>query len=187
MFTDSPVELVQAEEQHRDHVIVEQVFADWTDGPLGWPYSGPTDGAGPRPRGCLRSASRAGVHHSPRERRQHGPNPREHPLHGADQRPRSGGWRQWVPGSGTFERHLAGNPAVIAARIDSQTRRGRDYVRVTAAIDVAAPDVAGALTTAWQAFREAVGDDAAGWDLAANRCARSGRLCGSTMVTCARG
>jgi hypothetical protein len=34
VFTDSPVELVQAEEQHRDHAIVEQVFADWTDGPL---------------------------------------------------------------------------------------------------------------------------------------------------------
>jgi hypothetical protein len=29
-----PVELVQAEEQHRDHAIIEQVFADWTDGPL---------------------------------------------------------------------------------------------------------------------------------------------------------
>ena len=34
VFTDSPVELVQAEAQHRDHAIVEQVFADWTDGPL---------------------------------------------------------------------------------------------------------------------------------------------------------
>jgi hypothetical protein len=34
VFTDSPVELIQAEEQHRDHAIVEQVFADWTDGPL---------------------------------------------------------------------------------------------------------------------------------------------------------
>ena len=34
VFSDSPVELVQAEEQHRDHAIVEQVFADWTDGPL---------------------------------------------------------------------------------------------------------------------------------------------------------
>ena len=34
VFTDSPVELVQAEDQHRDHAIVEQVFADWTDGPL---------------------------------------------------------------------------------------------------------------------------------------------------------
>ena len=34
VFTDSPFELVQAEEQHRDHAIVEQVFADWNDGPL---------------------------------------------------------------------------------------------------------------------------------------------------------
>jgi hypothetical protein len=34
VFTDSPFELVQAEAQHRDHAIIEQVFADWTDGPL---------------------------------------------------------------------------------------------------------------------------------------------------------
>jgi hypothetical protein len=34
IFTDSPVELVQAEGQHRDHAVVEQVFADWTAGPL---------------------------------------------------------------------------------------------------------------------------------------------------------
>jgi hypothetical protein len=34
VFTDSPFELIQAEEQHRDHAQVEQVLADWTDGPL---------------------------------------------------------------------------------------------------------------------------------------------------------
>jgi hypothetical protein len=34
IFTDSPVQLIQAEDQHRGHAIVEQVFADWTDGPL---------------------------------------------------------------------------------------------------------------------------------------------------------
>jgi Transposase DDE domain group 1 len=34
IFTDSPFELLQAEEQHRDHAVVEQVLADWTDGPL---------------------------------------------------------------------------------------------------------------------------------------------------------
>jgi hypothetical protein len=34
VFTDSPFELVQAEGQHRDHAVVEQVFADWNDGPL---------------------------------------------------------------------------------------------------------------------------------------------------------
>ena len=34
MFTDSPFALVQAEEQHRGHAQVEQVFADLADGPL---------------------------------------------------------------------------------------------------------------------------------------------------------
>jgi hypothetical protein len=37
VFTDSPVELVQAEEQHRDHAIIEQVFADWTRRAAGAP------------------------------------------------------------------------------------------------------------------------------------------------------
>jgi hypothetical protein len=34
IFTDSPYTLVQAEEHHRGHAQAEQVFADWTDGPL---------------------------------------------------------------------------------------------------------------------------------------------------------
>ena len=34
VLTDSPFETVQAEGQHRDHAVVEQVFADITSGPL---------------------------------------------------------------------------------------------------------------------------------------------------------
>ena len=34
VFTDSPFVTLQAEAQHRDHAIVEQVLADWTSGPL---------------------------------------------------------------------------------------------------------------------------------------------------------
>ena len=34
IFTDSPFGTLQAEQQHRDHAQVEQVFADLTDGPL---------------------------------------------------------------------------------------------------------------------------------------------------------
>jgi hypothetical protein len=34
VFTDSPFVMLQAEAQHRDHAQVEQVLADWTDGPL---------------------------------------------------------------------------------------------------------------------------------------------------------
>jgi hypothetical protein len=34
VFTDSPFVMIQAEAQHRDHALVEQVFADLTSGPL---------------------------------------------------------------------------------------------------------------------------------------------------------
>jgi hypothetical protein len=34
VFTDSPFITLQAEDQHRDHAVIEQVFADWNDGPL---------------------------------------------------------------------------------------------------------------------------------------------------------
>jgi hypothetical protein len=34
VFTDAPFTMLQAEEHHRGHAIVEQVLADWTSGPL---------------------------------------------------------------------------------------------------------------------------------------------------------
>jgi hypothetical protein len=34
VFTDSPFVMLQAEEQHRGHAIIEQAFADFNDGPL---------------------------------------------------------------------------------------------------------------------------------------------------------
>jgi hypothetical protein len=34
VFTDSPYELIQAEEQHRGHAVTEQLLADLNDGPL---------------------------------------------------------------------------------------------------------------------------------------------------------
>src|SRR5690348_5863944 len=40
VFIDSPFELVQTEGQHRDHAVVEQVFADLTSGPLAHMPSG---------------------------------------------------------------------------------------------------------------------------------------------------
>ena len=81
--------------------------------------------------------------------------------------PRNGGWRTWGAVSSEFERRLAEqeSPAVIAPRIESETRRGRDYVRVTISMTASAPDVARALTAAWWAFRKAASDDTAGWDL----------------------
>jgi hypothetical protein len=40
VFTDSPFTMLQAEEQHRDHAIIEQAFADLTSGPLAHAPSG---------------------------------------------------------------------------------------------------------------------------------------------------
>ena len=70
--------------------------------------------------------------------------------------------------SGQFGRRLGEqeSSAVIDAVIESQSRRGLDYVRVIVALTVAALDVAGALDQPWRAFRKAADDDAAGWDMA---------------------
>jgi hypothetical protein len=83
--------------------------------------------------------------------------------------PRAGGWRAWAAASGDFERRLAGEAsrAAISARVESESRRGRDYVRVMVLVTVQAADVAQALAAAWRVFRDAAGDDAAGWDMPA--------------------
>lgn len=83
--------------------------------------------------------------------------------------PRIGGLRAWRAASGEFERRLAEQEgaAVIAARVDSEVRRGRDYVRVVLVMTVDAVDVAEALDLAWWVFRKAAGDHAEGWDMAA--------------------
>ncbi len=65
----------------------------------------------------------------------------------------------------TLLRRLAAQSlAVIDAHIESQSRRGRNYLRETIARTVDASDIARALTAAWSAFVEAAGDDPAGWD-----------------------
>ncbi|HWG01427.1 MAG TPA: hypothetical protein VG164_06215 [Trebonia sp.] len=81
---------------------------------------------------------------------------------------RRAGWQAWLPVSGDFERGLAAQQSadVAGPHIDAETRRGRDYVRVTVAMTVAAADVAEALSVAWHAFRQATSDDPGGWDLA---------------------
>lgn len=83
--------------------------------------------------------------------------------------PRRGGWRAWGPVRADVERALAdpADPAVAAAEIASEHRRGANYVKVTFALTISATDVADALTIAWDAFRDAVGDNLAGWEVTA--------------------
>ena len=80
---------------------------------------------------------------------------------------RRGGWRSWLAVSGDFERGLAAQASrtVITPHVDAESRRGSDYVSVTLAMTVAAPDVAEALARAWQAFRLAAASDSRGWDM----------------------
>jgi hypothetical protein len=78
---------------------------------------------------------------------------------------------EWLHATGEFERRLAEqhSQSVIAPHIESQTRRGRTYVAVNVLMTVLAPDVAEALATALDTFRQAAGDDEAGWDMASAR------------------
>jgi hypothetical protein len=80
---------------------------------------------------------------------------------------RRGGWRSWLAASGDFERGLEAlaSKTVLAPHVDAETRRGRDYVRVTLAMTIVAGDVAEALDSGWRAFLQASGGDVQDWDM----------------------
>jgi hypothetical protein len=87
--------------------------------------------------------------------------------------PRAGGWRAWGTVRDEFERQLAEQESAAAAlHMDSEIRRGRDYVRVVIVATVDAGDVAEALDLAWWAFRKAAGRTSPGgtWPTPRPRC-----------------
>jgi hypothetical protein len=83
--------------------------------------------------------------------------------------PRRGGWRAWGTSGSASSGPWPGavGPAIAAAEIGSELRRGADYVRVAVEVSVAAADVADALAIAWDAFRDAAAGDLAGWEITA--------------------
>ena len=96
--------------------------------------------------------------------------------------PRTGSLRAWGAVAADFERRLAQqvSPVVTEARVESETRRGPDSVRVRIAVTARAADLGQAAVIAWDVFRVAAGDDITAWDLAAAsaeiRPARTARL-----------
>jgi hypothetical protein len=80
--------------------------------------------------------------------------------------PRTRGWRAWTAAAAEFDKRLAAavRPPVISGQMDSEIRRGRDYVRIRLTITLEAADVADAVGLAWKVFAAAAGD-AAGWDM----------------------
>ena len=100
-----------------------------------------------------------------------------------------GGWRAWNAVAAVFEQSLAAqaSPAVHEPRLESETRRGSDLVRVRIAMTVRAADPGQAAVIAWDVFKVAVGEDAAMWDLDAASAEirpedKAPRLTGPTMI-----
>jgi hypothetical protein len=79
--------------------------------------------------------------------------------------PHVGGWRSW--NAAAFEQRLAAqaSPVVHEPRLESETRRGSDVVRVRIAMTVRAADPGQAAVIAWDVLKVAVGEDAAMWNL----------------------
>jgi hypothetical protein len=81
--------------------------------------------------------------------------------------PAPAGWRAWGTTRDEFGRQLAEQESAAAApHVDSEIRRGRDYVRVIIVATVDAADVAEALDLAWWTFQKTARNDLAGWALA---------------------
>jgi len=81
--------------------------------------------------------------------------------------PRAESLRAWGAVAADFERSLAEqvSPVVSEARVESETRRGPDSVRVRIAVTAGAADVGQAAVIAWDVFRTAAGEDIAAWDV----------------------
>jgi hypothetical protein len=81
--------------------------------------------------------------------------------------PRTGGMRARGAAAGAFEQRFAAQagPVVTEARLHSETRRGRDMVRISILITVTASDIGQAAVIAWDIFKVAAGEEAAAWDM----------------------
>jgi hypothetical protein len=82
--------------------------------------------------------------------------------------PRTGGRREWGAAAGAFEQRLEGQASatVTGPRIESEMRRGRDYVRVAMSVTVDAADIAQAAAVAWSVVQQAAAADVSAWDMA---------------------
>ena len=79
--------------------------------------------------------------------------------------PRISGTRGLSIAAAAFERGLAAQDSLLVTerRIELVTRQGRDYLRVSVAVEAA--HVAEAAVVAWAVLQQAAGEDPAGWDM----------------------
>jgi hypothetical protein len=83
--------------------------------------------------------------------------------------PRTGSLRAWGAVAADFERLLAEqvSPVVSEARVESETRRGPDSVRIRILVTARAADLGQAAVIAWDVFRTAAEENIAAWDTGA--------------------
>jgi hypothetical protein len=80
--------------------------------------------------------------------------------------PRLTGTRGWRAAASAFEQGLAAHASLLVTQrqIELLTRQGRDYVRVSAMVE--AGNVGEAAVVTWAVLRQAMAEDADGWDTA---------------------
>ena len=81
--------------------------------------------------------------------------------------PHISGTSEWSTAATAFQQGLAAQPSLLVTQrqIEFLTRQRRDYVRVSVTVEAAHAAEAAVIT--WAVLQQAMGEDAAGWDLAA--------------------
>jgi hypothetical protein len=81
--------------------------------------------------------------------------------------PHISGTNEWSAAATALQQGLVEQPSLLVTerRIEFVTRQRRDYVRISATVEAA--HIAEAAVIMWAVLLQAMGEDAAGWDMAA--------------------
>jgi hypothetical protein len=79
--------------------------------------------------------------------------------------PHISGTSEWSTAAKAFQQGLAAQPSLLVTerRIEFLTRQRRDYIRISVTVEAA--HVAEAAVITWSVLQQAIGEDAAGWDM----------------------
>ena len=81
--------------------------------------------------------------------------------------PHTSGTSEWSAAATAFQQGLAAQPSLLVTerQIEFLTRQRRDYVRISVTVEAAHAAEAAVIT--WAVLQQAMGEDSAGWDMAA--------------------
>jgi hypothetical protein len=81
--------------------------------------------------------------------------------------PHVSGTSEWSAAATAFQQELAEHPSLLVTerQVDFLTRQRRDYVRISVTVEAAHAAEAAVIT--WAVLQHVMGEDSAGWDMAA--------------------